>query len=155
MDNMEIYVLCQSRSVKLALRFLDACLPARVPITDEYPFPEYVDNPSEVFQTPEELMCQLEKNTNEGYSIYWGNLECNGPRQAMLFYTVSGAMIAGIGDPSAGVVETLKCIANQVDGRFGYITGESCPRTTSEEFISICRNSTLTCLFEGEIRNAN
>ncbi len=152
MDPTEIYVLCESRSAELAKRFLDSCLPTRTPVADEYPFPEYVDEPSDTFQTPNELMRRLESDKHESYSIYWDAASNNGPRQAMLFYTEDGAMIAGIGGPSVSLGETLSCVAKQVNGRFGFITSGSCPPETSEAFIAICRESTLANIFEGQLR---
>ncbi len=152
MDPTEIYVLCESRSAQLAKCFLDVCLPSRNPLADEYPFPEYVDEPSDTFQTSEELMRRLEKDEHESYSIYWDAASNDGNRQAMLFYTEDGAMIAGIGGPNVGLDETLLYVAKQVNGRFGYITSGSCPPETIEAFIDICRKSTLTNLFEGQLR---
>ena len=97
MDATEIYVLCNSRSANLASRFLNECLRDRRQIADEYPFPEFVDDPVKTFQTPEDLMQRLEQDEHESYSIYWDAKRADGPRQAMLFYTEDGAMIAGIG----------------------------------------------------------
>ncbi|MEO8498208.1 MAG: hypothetical protein ABI614_24345 [Planctomycetota bacterium] len=153
MDPTEVYVLCESRSADLAERFLNACLPERTPGADDFPFPEFVDEPSDTFDTPEELMRRLEKDKNASYSIYWNATSNDGPRQAMLFYTEDGAMIAGIGGPNSGLDETLACVAKQVNGRFGYITSGSCPPETIEAFIGICRESTLVNVFEGHLRN--
>jgi len=134
---------------------LDEFLPARTPVADEYPFPEYVDNPSDMFRIPEELVQRLEINEQEGYSIYWdSNLE-DGPRQAMLFYTEDGAMIAGIGGPNAELNETLENVAKLVKGRYGFITSGSCTPEIREAFINICRESTLVNLFEGQLRKAS
>lgn len=155
MDPTEIYVLCKSRSVELAKNFLDAFLPERTLAADDYPFPQYADEPSDIFQTAEDLMCRLEKEEHESYSIYWNTASNNGPDQAMLFYREDGTMVAGIGGPNASLGETLASVAKQVNGRFGFITSGSCPPETSEAFIAICRESTLVNLFEGQLRKVH
>lgn len=153
MEPLEFYVLCESRSTELAKRFLDTFLPFRIPVAEDFPFPQYEDDSKAIFQTPEELMKCLEENKDEGYSFYW-NSQCeSGPDQAMLFYTEDGAMIVGLSGVNLAPADTLKKISKQVEGRYGYFTIESCPPNTRDEFIEICRESTLTNLFDGWIRN--
>ena len=154
MDATEVYVLCDSRSANIAMRFLNACLPSRRQLAEEYPFPEFVDDPVQTFQTPEDLMQRLEQDENESYSIYWDAENADGPRQAMLFYTEDGAMIAGVGGPESSLDKTIAFIAEQVRGRFGFVTSGSCPPETVDEFKRICGESTLVNLYEWQLRNS-
>lgn len=153
MNPIEVYVMCESRSAELARHFLDVCLPSRTPVADQYPFPEYVDTPTETFQSPEKLMEKLADENNESYSIYWDAVDNCGPQQAMIFYTDDGAMIAGLGGPNLSIDESLTLISHQVNGRFGYVTSGSCPPETIEEFLELCHSSTLPSLVDGCVRN--
>ena len=97
-------------------------------------------------------MQRLEKEKDGIYSFYWDTKSNSGPDQAMLFYTKDGAMIAGLAGTHLDPAETLKKLSNQVNGSFGYITGENHPPATRDAFIDLCRNSEHTNLFDGKIR---
>lgn len=152
MDALEIYVLCESRSAELAQKFLDAFLPKRTPIADEYPYPEFEDEPTDVFLTAIELMHRLEVDATESYSIYFDEFGSTGT-QAMLFYTEDGAMIAGVSGLEIPPNAVLQRMAAEVGGEFGYLTSGSCPPETRGEFIALCRNSALDRLVEGQVKN--
>lgn len=153
MDSVEVYVLCGSRSAAMAQTFLETCMPARSPIANEYPVPEFEQFPSHIFQSPEELVRYLELHTEESYSLYWESTCKVGPRQAMLFFTTDGGMIAGVFVAATETENALMKLSQLVGGRFGYISGSHCPPVNSNVFIEICRESTLANLFEGKLRD--
>jgi hypothetical protein len=152
MDLVEIYVLCEARSATAARLFLETCLPARTALTNEYPFPQFDSSPSNVFRSPEELILHLESRGDESYSIYWDSKSDEGPRQAMLFFTTDGAMIAGLVVRERDAHDAILHLAQRVNGRFAYIDSSNCPPDNSEGFIEVCRKSTLTNLFDGRLR---
>jgi hypothetical protein len=154
MDRLEVYVLCESRSRACAEPFLNAFLPQRSPAAEDYPFPQYTDQPEVVYQTPDEVMQRMETEPDARYSLYWRNQTAEEPEMAMLFYTRDGAMIAGLVVSEPAVGPTLQAMSRQVQGRFGYITLESSPPETRDEFISLCRDSTEINLFAGDLRPA-
>lgn len=154
MERREVYVLCESRSRACAEPFLNAFLPQRSPADEDYPFPQYEDQPEVVYERPEEIMQRMEAAPDARYALYWRNLVAEGPEMAMLFYTRDGALMAGLVVDEPEVQATLQALSRQVQGRFGYITSESCPPETREEFIDLCRDSTEINLFAGELRPA-
>ena len=119
----------------------------------EYPYPEFDNTPTDVFATPDELIRRLEKDTSQGYSIYWNVAGSDRPEQAMLFFTTDGAMIAGLGGPRTAPADALSEMQQVVNGEFGYVTSGTCPPQSTEEFISLCKHSTLPHLYHGELRS--
>lgn len=154
MELLEVYVLCESRSATAAHAFLETFLPERTPLP-EYPFPELVDLPVEMIRSPEELILRLEIESCESYSLHWNSTSNQGPRQAMLFYSEDGSMVAGLVVCSSEVDESLLKLAQRVNGRFGYISGDQPPPATSAGLIEICLESTLPCIVDGKLRNAS
>lgn len=152
MEPFEVYVLCRKRSTIVALEFLDAFLPNRKPVADEFPYPEFGARPQAIYHTPEEVMLQLEVEHQESYSIYWDGDDSEYALQGMLFFTEDGAMIVGLVIVGTNYAKALLDVANVVCGRFGLITSESRPPDTQTEFMSMCRNSTLTALVDGQIQ---
>lgn len=152
MELLEIYVLCESRSATVAQTFLQAFLPERTAATDEYPFPEFIDPPVEIIRSFEELAQRLENDEQKSYAAYWNSTSDHGPRQAMLFYLEDGSMIAGLVVQNSSVNDFLLKLARRVNGRYGYVCGSQPPPATSAAFIDICRNSTLPCLVDGQLR---
>jgi hypothetical protein len=155
MEWLEVYVLCESRSATAAHAFLKTFLPDRTPATDAYPIPELVDLPVEVIRSPDDLIMRLEIESCESYSLYWNSTSNRGPRQAMLFYSEDGAMVAGLVVRSSEVDEFLLKLAQTVNGRFGYISGDQPPPATSAGFIELCLESTLPCIVDGKLRNSS
>lgn len=153
MDAIEIYVLCGSRSKRLADVFLDAYLPHRTCVASEFPYPEYSNNPKFIFSAPDKLLEQLETDPGQSYSLYWDSNNSGEISQAMLFYTIDGAMIAGLAGTIQSPGNAILNLASVVNGRYGYMTSEECPPDTKADFIETCRNSTQICLFDGDLRN--
>jgi len=152
-DALEVYVLCGQRSSITAQRFLNAFAEHRRPVAEDFPFPEFADDPVHTYHDANELVELLETRPNEPYSIYWNVERGSLGEQVMLFFTSDGEMIAGIGGPLKPVEETLAAVASVVDGAFGYVTSGSCPPATTKEFKAICEQSTLPNLFSGKLRS--
>jgi hypothetical protein len=150
-DALEIYVLSNKRSAEIALTFLEEFGPHRTPVACDFPFPEFVDEPTIVFNEPSELIRRLEQENGESYSIYW-NVDQGIADQVMLFFTADGEMIVGLGGPHVSIEAAFAAMQKIVSGRFGYVTSGTCPPSSKEEFVSLCERSTLTNLFDGKIR---
>jgi hypothetical protein len=153
MDATEIYVLCSSRSKAVADTFLDRFGRSRTQIAEDYPYPEFADEPEITYETPSELIGRLEKDRDSSYSLYWDCRSEDEPDQVMLFFTSEGRMIVGIGGPKGSIESELEKIATLVGGEYGYVTSGSCPPDSSDEFIEIATSSTLPCLIEGRMRS--
>jgi hypothetical protein len=149
-DPVEIYVLSCKRSSEIASRFLDELAPERYPVAIDFPFPEFSDKPEIIFGKPEDLIRHLEVEVGESYSIYW-NVRRGIAALVMVFFLKDGGMIVGLGGPMVPAEQGFSSMQRTVQGRFGYITSGSCPPSTKEEFISICRGSTLLNLCDGRI----
>lgn len=146
---LEVYVLAGSRHAHVATQFLQRFLPTRRAASDEYPFPEFSTSPERVYGDPDELMRRLESSPDEAYAIYWDADEASTFRQGMLFFTRDAAMIVGLVIAISDIAQVLLDVAQVVDGRFGFISGESPPPGTRDEFIRVCREGTLTRLVDG------
>ncbi len=151
MELIEIYVLCKERSRALGEGFLNHFLPHREAIADDYPFPELVDEPEIVFSNVFDLMDKLDKNPNEGYSIYWNNKESKPLKQAMLFYTEDGHMIAGLVIEKHIQKDYFINLTNYVEGNYGYTSIDQAPPVFKNEFISNCKNYVGLRVVEGNI----
>jgi hypothetical protein len=149
----EVYVLCRNRSTVVGLEFLDAFVPSRKPVADEFLYPEFGAGPQTFYHTPDEVMRRLEAEPQESYSIYWDGGDSGYALQGMLFYTEDGAMVAGLVTAGTNYSEPLLDVTNIVGGRFGFITSENRPPDTQTQFISTCRDSVLTSLVDGQIRS--
>lgn len=155
MDAVEVYVLCGSRSKSLAEKFLNSFASRRRQVASGYPYPEYVDEPEIIYDSVDPLISRLECDQASSYSVYWDCLMADGSEQVMLFFTRDGCMIAGIGGPKVSLEIALSNLSMLVNGKFGYVTSGSCPPDNLDEFISLCRSSTLPNIFEGKMRNCN
>jgi len=152
MDATEIYVLCRSRSKAVAIRFLDAFAGSRTQVAEDFPYPEFADEPEITYATPLDLIERLENEHDSSYSIYWDCHSEDEPEQVMLFFTSEGRMIVGVGGPKESIESSLQKIATLVDGEYGYVTSGSCPPDTRDEFVEIATASTLPCVVDGRLR---
>lgn len=155
MDEVEVYMLCRAREKGAAVAFLDKFLPRRHSSADEFLFPELSDSTQEVYRSPEEVMERLELESNQSYALYWDSDEAGARRQAMLFFTSDGEMIAGLVVPAVAASKALVELAEVVGGQFGFLTTENPPPETSAQFIDLCRASTLTALVDGRVREGS
>ncbi|WHI53283.1 hypothetical protein P3339_11180 [Microbulbifer sp. MLAF003] len=150
MELIEIYVLCKERTKKLVLRFLDELLPSREEVAEDYPYPEYSDEPECVYDTSDELLQVLEKDESASYSVYWDGTGNSVVKSAMSFFTEDGCMIAGITVPADGSESWLNKLSELVGGEYGYVGFDSPPPDTREEFIQMCKGSDQIRLVAGE-----
>ena len=152
MDALEVYVLSGERGSECASRFLTEFAPSRSPVATDFPYPEFVDDPTVIYDNPNELIRRLERDGNQPYAIYW-NVEVGGlSDQVMIFFTEDNGMIVGLGGPHMQPEIALSLIQRVVNGKYGYITSCSCPPSSINAFISMCIESTLPNIFEGVLR---
>lgn len=95
------------------------------------------------------LIDRLLAAPEQPHSLYWSN---RGPGQelpAMLFFTTDGGLIAGLtvetDDPNQAST-TLRQLAQSVDARYGYATGEQPPPDTASVFKAIARTAEIQLL---------
>lgn len=153
MDATEIYVLCRSRSKAVASRFLNAFGTSRKQVAEEYPYPEFADEPETTYMNPSDLIERLENDHDSSYSVYWDCHSEDEPDQVMIFFTSEGRMIVGIGGPTGSIESELEKIATLVGGEYGYVTSGSCPPDSRDEFVKIATASTLPCVVQGQLRS--
>jgi hypothetical protein len=122
------------------MKFLETFMPFCEESSDEYVIPEYSENPDITFQRALDLMKHCEQNPKDSNRIYWHNSEATQPRHAMVFYTFDGACILGLSVDDEQIetdfLEKLKKFSNS---NFGYITYESPPEDTREDFIAVVK----------------
>lgn len=151
MELVEIYVLCKDRSKALALAFLEQFLPNRKAVAEDYPYPEYADEPKYVYDDYKEIAEVLEQDLNESYSLYWDNTSDGDIRSAMIFYTEDASMIAGITVAVGEEEAWLRKMSNFLRGGYGYIGFDAPPPETKLEFIDLCKGSDQPRIVEGEL----
>lgn len=151
MELIEIYVLCKERTKRLVSKFLDELLPSREEMAEDYPYPEYSDEPECVYDASDELVQVLEENKSESYSVYWDNTGDGVVKNAMTFFTEDGCMIVGIAVPGDEVEHWLNELSEIVGGQYGYVGFDAPPPETREEFIQLCKESDQVRLIAGEV----
>ncbi len=151
MEIREIYVLCKERSKKLVFEFLDRFFPEREASSEDYPYPEYSDDPECVYDDCDELFEVLENNTEESYSVYWDSTNDGEVKNAMVFFTEDGGMIVGIAVECDDCGVWLKKLSEVVEGEYGYVSFDSPPPETRKDFIMYCKNSDQVKLMAGDV----
>lgn len=153
METFCIYSLCHVRSREVAVQFLNRFLPNRVAVADEYPFPEFADNPKSVFKDPFDVIELLESDVGETYALYWNNSaddpDLTSPLQAMLFFLNDGKMIVGLAVSSQAPNQILKVVSDFVGADYAMVTGDEPPPEHSEEFKQLCKDGTLPRVVAG------
>ncbi len=154
MDRCEVYVLCGARTATLGETFLDAFLPGRREVADDYPVPELVDAPSIVLQDAPSLLRHLEQHPGEGYAVHWTRVGAGDPAHALLVFTTDGGMIAGLvtSRPDPGAL--MQALADLVGGAFGMTELECRPPETGEAFVLACRRAVGPRMISGRLHDA-
>jgi hypothetical protein len=140
----DCYLLVDSRSIKVGMKFLDKFLPNRKESSVDYPVPLYADEPQEIFTNAADLMQFLEVESTEDYMVYWKNTENkNVIKHGMIFYTDDGKMIIGFSVEGRNpddepVVQSFNEVKSYLNLEIGCITIEEEPPTNSIEFKSFC-----------------
>jgi len=151
-ETKEIYILSKDRTMSTAQIFLDSFLPERFSLTEEYPYPQYSDTPEIIFENRNELIQKLVTNSNEPYSLYWDVVDSE-VINGMIFFTKDGGMIVGLAVAQNKDEYFLKSISEAVGGEFGYISFDSPPPETQDEFITLCKDTDQAKLFLGKFIN--
>lgn len=138
MELVEIYVLCRDRSKSLIFEFLNRFLPNRKELSEDYPYPEYADDPIYVFDNSEKIIEKLEQDKYESYSLYWGNTDGGEVNSAMIFFTKDGGMIAGITVADGEEVSWFEKLSRLLGGEYGYVSFDQPPPERTSEFINFC-----------------
>lgn len=141
---IDLYYLVNSRESEVVCDFFKDYSFVKRELADDYPIPQYSDNPIKVFYSDEELLLYLEKDYNCEYLIYWENAEENSDiKQFTLQYTDDGKVIFGVSIvgtviDSIEVVELFKHIKDYLNSKEACITMEEPPAVNSFEFIDFC-----------------
>ncbi|MDJ1467618.1 hypothetical protein QNI16_36280 [Cytophagaceae bacterium YF14B1] len=142
---IDSYYLVDSRQSKLIYDFFERFSFVKSEMSDEYPIPQYSDDPEKVFYLDSELLLYLENNDASDYIIYWGNLdETSEIKQFTLQYTNDGKMIFGVSifGNEPGSVESIllfKKVKNYLNSQTACITVEEPPPISTLEFINFCK----------------
>lgn len=141
---IDSYFLVNNRDSSIVRKFLDEFFPCREEATEDYPVPEYNDNPIAVYKDIEDLYSYLEEHANETYSLYWYNsIEDSLLKNAMAFYTddkkiIVGVSITGNSPEDMKAIEYYLNISTFLGSDVGCITVEEAPPVNSLEFIEFC-----------------
>jgi hypothetical protein len=149
LDSYDLYALAGERSYEVVKRFRDRWLTSLEPAAEEHEFPRYSDRPDAVYMSPWELIDRLLAAPEQPHSLYWSNRGPGEELHAMLFFTTDGGLIAGLTvqtDDPARATTTLRQLAQSVDARYGYATGEQPPPDTTSEFEAIARTAEIQLL---------
>lgn len=134
----DIYVLATERSAAKALAFLERFLPDRVAVADDYPVPEYADQPEHVLNVATDLFEWCEAHTNQPYAIYWRNARNNvEPHSAHVFFLADGGMVFGLStrrDGEGDLDALLRQLQSFAGSDIGYWALEQPPALTTQEF---------------------
>lgn len=150
----DIYVVAAGRSLEVARRFADQWLGQFKESAVEYEFPQYSENPESVYNSPFALIEKLVDHPKEPHAIYWENTGPDHIRNAMLFFSVDGLMIAGLTvrtrEPHR-LAYYLQALGESVGGQDGYYTFEEPPPEDAEEFQDAVNRSPVPRLRAGSI----
>lgn len=136
----------------MAVAFLDTVMPHRESAEDEFPLPQFSDQPIEIVGTSNEILTRLEHSPGEPYSLHWNRRGEGEPYNCMLFFTEDGAMVAGVVVRDVSASEWLAKLASTVGGKYGYVAGEEPAPDTTAEFVERARIGQVPALFEGRLR---
>jgi len=137
--------MINSREVSYVNAFLEKFIPKRIESAEEYPFPQYSDNPEHVFSNAYDLITHLEKSEMDSYSVYWRSLDnLNEIKHGMVFYTDDGKMIFGASIPGRDPEDV---VAGLIFEKIRMFTGadvccmtvEEAPPSNSTEFELFCK----------------
>ena len=136
-DLYDLYALAGERSPETVTRFRDRWLTDAEPSADEYEFPLHSDRPDAVYSSPWQLIDRLLAIPQQRHSIYWTNRDPGDLRNAMLFFTTDGGLIAGLTvetDEPSRASTMLRQLAESLGARYGYAACEEPPPDTTSEF---------------------
>lgn len=141
---IDSYYLVESRESKVVYDFFTNYYIEKKELTDNYPIPQYSEDPEKIILSDTEILLFLEINLDYEYLIYWENIKQNSEiKQITLQYTNDGKMILGVSiegnEPdSSKSVELFKNVRNYLNSSKACITVEEPPPTNSNDFIDFC-----------------
>jgi hypothetical protein len=141
-ESLDLYALAGERSREVVGRFREHWLAGFEDSEVDYMFPRFADEPEAVYASPWDLIDRLLAEPTQPHSVYWRNPRPAHVLHAMLFFTTDGGLIAGLTvDTHDPVVagNTLRHLAESVDGRYGYAKWEQPPPDTMSEFVAEAR----------------
>lgn len=143
---IDSYYLVESRASALVYDFHRDYLKKSKELSDDYPVPQYSDNPERIFDSVDKLLSYLEQNPECKYMVYWESLDQYSEiRQFNLHYTDDGKLIFGVAiignEPdSFESILLFKEIKKYLNSSIACITIEEPPPSNSIEFVEFCNN---------------
>jgi hypothetical protein len=139
---IDCYFLINSRKSIFVEAFLNKFIPIRTASAEDYPVPEYTNNPARLFLNTTDLILYLEEKSTYSYSIYWRNEDqLSDIKHGMVFYTTDGMMIFGVSieeyDPNNDIYKAIKTFTGST---MGCMTVEEAPPDNYIEFNEFCHN---------------
>lgn len=129
----DVYVLVPARSAETVERFLDMFVPHREPSADEYPVPQFADEPMTVFSNALDLVVYCVAHADVAHGIYWRSLDDCDPFHASAFFTSDGGMSLGlsvVANPDRWLVELFSMTGSEI----GYWASEEPPPDSIDDF---------------------
>jgi hypothetical protein len=134
----EAYVLLRNRKYERCKAFLEHFVPARQELAEDYPVPEFAEEPVKLCRGEDEILRFL-AGTRDSYSIYWSNAVDDAKvKQAMVFFLSDGSMILGLaihGESEQLAREMLRELVEFSMASLGYVAFDERPPDTSLAFM--------------------
>lgn len=143
-QNIDAYYLIEERNSRIVLDFLEKYFGNRKELSENYPLPQYSDNPKITFSKADKLMEYLDKYSNIDYLLYWENLDDTSEMKFFtLQYTDDGKMIFGISfrgnKPNTSKnIYFFQKFKKILKSKIGCLTIEEPPPSNSDEFVMYC-----------------
>lgn len=148
---VEVCALSCERSRAAALAFLNEFLPKRNAAADEYPYPEFAPEPTDVYVTEQQILDRLDAEPCATYALYWDSASEGEPYGAMLFFLRDSSLVVGLDVQSESIEYWLQRLAVSVGADFGYVTGSVPPPDTAQEFRAACARADAPRLISGTV----
>lgn len=129
----DVYVLAPARTTDAVERFLKRYVPHREPSANEYPVPQFADEPTTVFFEAMELVAYCVEHPDVAHGIYWRSLDDCDPFHAMAFFFPYGGMVLGL-SVVANPVRWLGDLFSMTGSEIGYWAFEEPPPESILEF---------------------
>lgn len=126
----DIYIISEKRDRAAVEGFLGRFLRRRAESADDYPVPQYSENPEIVFERAADLIDYCDANRGTVQSIYWRALGDSKPEHAMVFYLKDGNVIYGLSTDASDqnyAKNLLKDLKDHFNAEHGFIAHEAAP----------------------------
>ena len=98
-----------------------------------------------------DVVSRLQYDRDQTYNLYWNRVGDGQPHQAMLFFTVDGALIAGVAVPEWDTAGVLAELAGTLGAKYGLVLGECLPPDTADGFVQMCLDGQMERLADGKL----